>query len=109
MIFLHKIPPQLDYHNINSKVSNFNQLLFERFSDTEEHISVIDTISPESRFYYQDGLHLNHAGLTKLCTIILSNLYRVLALASCRNITCSGLHIANLNVNVMFPPAKHSN
>ena len=83
-IFLCKIPPRLDYHNINSKVNHFDQLLFERFSDTEEHISVIDTIPPEFRFYYQDGLHLSHAGLTKLCNIILSNLYRVLAPASYR-------------------------
>ena len=83
-IFLYKIPPRLDYHNINSKVSYFNQLLFERFNNTEEHISVVDTIPPEFRFYYQDGLHLSHAGLTKLCSIILSNLYRVLAPASYR-------------------------
>ena len=78
-VFPCKIPPRLDYHNINSKVSRFKQLLFERFSDSEEHISVIDTIPPEFRFYYQDGLHLSHAGLTKLCNIILSNLYGVLA------------------------------
>ena len=83
-IFLCKIPPRLDHHNLNNKVSHFNQLLFERFSDTAEHISVIDTIPPEFRFYYQDGLHLSHAGLTKLCNTNLSNLYRVLVPAGYR-------------------------
>ena len=43
-VFICKIPPHLDFHNINNKVSEFNSLLSERFSDTEEHISVVDTI-----------------------------------------------------------------
>ena len=78
-VFIYKIPPRLDFHNINNKVSEFNSLLSERFSDTEEHISVVDTILPEFRYYYVDGLHFSHFGLRKVCSIILSNLYKVLA------------------------------
>ena len=77
-VFICKIPPRLDFHNINNKVSEFNSLLSERFSDTEEHISVVDTILPEYRYYYVDGLHFSHFGLRKVCSIILSNLYKVL-------------------------------
>ena len=50
MICPGKNPPRLDFHNINNKVSEFNSLLSERFSDTEEHISVVDTILPEFRY-----------------------------------------------------------
>ena len=78
-VFICKIPPRLDFHNINNKVSQFNSLLSERFSDTEEHISVVDTILPEFRYYYVDCLHFSHFGLKKVCSIILSNLYKVLA------------------------------
>ena len=78
-VFICKIPPRLDFHNINNKVSEFNSLLSERFSDTEEHISVVDTILPEFRYYYVDGLYFSHFGLRKACSIILSNLYKVLA------------------------------
>ena len=78
-VFICKIPPRLDLHNINNKVSEFNSLLSERFSDTEEHISVVDTILPEFRCSYVDGLHFSHFGLKKVCSITLSNLYKVLA------------------------------
>ena len=78
-VFICKILPRLDFHNINNKVSEFNSLLSECFSDTEEHISVVDMILPEFRYYYVDGLHLSHFGLKKVCSIILSNLYKVLA------------------------------
>ena len=77
-VFIFKIPPRLDFHNINNKVSEFNSLLSERFSDTEEHISVADTILPEFRYCYVDGLQFSHFGLKKVCSIILSNLYKVL-------------------------------
>ena len=58
-VFICKIPPRLDFHNINNKVSEFNSLLSGRFSDTEEHISVVDTILPEFHYYYVDGLHFS--------------------------------------------------
>ena len=51
-IFLCKIPYRFDFHVVNSKVVKFNELLHERFSDTEEFITVINTIPPEFKFYY---------------------------------------------------------
>ena len=78
-VFICKIPSRLDFHNINNKVSEFNSLLSERFSDTEGHISVVNTILPEFRYYYVNGLHFSHVGLKKVCSIILSKLYKVLA------------------------------
>ena len=77
-VFLCKIPPRFDFHNVNIKVNQYNNILSERFSDCE-HISVIDTIPPEFRFYYVDGLHFSNLGLNKVCRIILSDLYKVLA------------------------------
>ena len=77
-VFLCKIPPRFDFHNVNIKVNQYNNILSERFSDSE-HISVIDTIPPEFRFYYVDGLHFSNLGLNKVCRIILSHLYKVLA------------------------------
>ena len=75
-VFLCKIPSIFDSHNINSKVSRFNELLVEHYLDTEEWITTIDTIPPEIRYYYHDGLHMSHLGVTKLCSIIMSNLYK---------------------------------
>ena len=50
------------------------------FTDfTEERISVVETILPEFRYYYVDGLHFSHFGLKKVCSIILPNLHKVLA------------------------------
>ena len=80
-IFLCKIPPRFDFHNVNIKVNQYNNILSERFSDSE-YISVIDTIPPEFRFYYVDGLHFSNLGLNKVCRIILSPLYKVLAPSS---------------------------
>ena len=47
-VFLYEIPSRFDSHNINSKVSRFNEVLAERFLDTEEWITVI---APEIRYY----------------------------------------------------------
>ena len=80
-VFLCKIPPRFDFHNVNIKVNQYNNILSERFSDSE-HISVIDTIPPEFRFYYVDGLHFSNLGLNEVCRIILSHLYNVLAPSS---------------------------
>ena len=80
-VFLCKIPPRFDFHNVNIKVNQYNNILSERFSDSE-HISVIDTIPPEFRFYYIDGLHFSNLGLNKVCRNILSHLYEVLAPSS---------------------------
>ena len=59
-IFLCKIPHRFDFHVLNSKVVKFNELLHERFSDTEEFITVINTIPPEFKFHYEDGLHFSN-------------------------------------------------
>ena len=81
-VFLCKLPPRFDFHhNVNIKVNQYNNILSERFSESE-HISVIDTIPPEFRFYYVDGLHFSNLGLNKVCRIILSHLYKVLAPSS---------------------------
>ena len=80
-VFLCKIPPRFDFHNVNIKVNQYNNILSERFSDSEL-ISVIDTIPPEFRFYYVDDLHFSNLGLNKVCRIILSHLYKVLAPSS---------------------------
>ena len=77
-VFLCKIPSGFDSHNINSKVSRFNELLVERYLDTEEWITVIDTIPPEIRYHCHDGLHMSHLGITKLCSIVISNLYKII-------------------------------
>ena len=70
-VFLCKIPPRFDFHNVNIKVNQYNNILSELFSDSE-HISVIDTIPPEFR----------NLGLNKVCRIILSHFYKVLAPSS---------------------------
>ena len=78
-IFICRIPARCDFQSVNHKVSQFNQLLFERFNDTEEFLNVIETIPSEFRFYHHDGLHMSNFGLTKLCGIIMSHLYKTLA------------------------------
>ena len=78
-IFLCKIPHRFGFHVVNSEVVEFNERLHECFSDTEEFIAVINTIPPEFKFYYEDGLHFSNVGLSKFCSILLSSLYRVLA------------------------------
>ena len=78
-IFLCKIPQIFDHRNINTKVCLFNELLVEHFLDTEDFLTVVDTVQPEIKFYYEDGLHLSNSGISKLCDIILSRLYKILA------------------------------
>ena len=77
-IFICKIPPRFDFHNVNSKVTRYNVLLEEHFPDSD-FVHVLDTVTPEFRHYHTDGLHLSQLGLRKVCCIILSQLYKVLA------------------------------
>ena len=81
-IFLCQLPPRFDFHNINAKVTCFNELLIECFADTEEFVTVLDAVPAEFKYYHHDGLHLSDVGLTKQCSVILSNLYKALAPAS---------------------------
>ena len=81
-IFLCQLLPRFDFHNINAKVTCFNELLIERFADTEEFVTVLDAVPAEFKYYHHDGLHLSDVGLSKECSIILSNLYKALAPAS---------------------------
>ena len=90
-VFICKIPPSLDFHNINNEVSEFNNLLSERLSDTEEHISVVDTILTEFRYYYVDGLYFSHFGLKKVCSIIYPICIKLLLLPNIRNVRVSVL------------------
>ena len=64
--FLCKIPYRFDSHVVNSEVIRFNNLPHERFSDTEEFLTVVDTIPPEFKFYYEDGLHFSNVGLCSI-------------------------------------------
>ena len=84
-IFLCKIPQRFDHHNINTKVCLFNELLVERSLDTEDFLTVVDAVQPEIKFHYEDGLHLSNLGISKLCGIILSKLYKILAPTSHRS------------------------
>ena len=78
LTFICKIPPRFDFHNVNSKVTRYNVLLEEHFPDSD-FVHVLDTVTPEFRHYHTDGLHLSQLGLRKVCSIILSKLYKVLA------------------------------
>ena len=69
-IFLCEIPQRFDHHNINTKASLFNELLAESFLDAEIFLTVVDTVQPYIKFYYEDGLHLSNLGTSKLCGII---------------------------------------
>ena len=77
-IFICKITPRFDFHNVNSKVTRYNVLLEEQFPDSD-FVHVLDTVTPKFRHYHTDGLHLSQLGLRKVCSIILSKLYKVLA------------------------------
>ena len=77
-IFICKIPPRFDFHNVNGKVTRYNVLLEEQFPDSG-FVHVLDTVTPELRHYHADGLHLSQLGLRKVCNIILSKLYKILA------------------------------
>ena len=98
-VFICKIPARLDCSLINRKVALYNELLVEWFSNTEEYISVIDTVEPEVKFYHNDGLHLGHNGICKLCSIILSKLYKILLPAN----HCAHDHLYQL------PPGQKRN
>ena len=74
--------PRLDFYNINAKVTCFNELLIERFADTEEFVTAVDAVPAEFKHHHHDGSHLSDVGLTKQGSIILSNLYKALAPAS---------------------------
>ena len=78
-IFLCQFPNRFDFHAVNPKVLRFNELPSERYSDTEDFLTVMSSILPEFRYYYEDGLHLSNVGLSKFCSIIMSYLCRVLA------------------------------
>ena len=77
-MFLCKILHRIDSHVVNSEVVRFNELLHERFTDTEQFLTVFDTVLPEFKFYSEDGLHFSNVGLSKSCNILLSSLYRVI-------------------------------
>ena len=81
-IFICQLPPRFDFHNVNSKVIRCNELLLERFADTDEFVTVLDSVPAEFRFYHHDGLDLSDVGWSKQCGIILSTLYNILAPAS---------------------------
>ena len=65
---MYKIPQRFDHHNINTKVCLFNELLVERFLDTKDFLTVVDTVQPEIKFY---------CDISKLCGITLSKLYKI--------------------------------
>ena len=62
-IFLCQLPPRFDFHNINAKVTCFNQLLIEHFADTEEFVTVVDAVPAEFKYHHHDGLHLSDVGV----------------------------------------------
>ena len=81
-IFLCQLLSRFDFHIVNAKVICFNELLIERFADTQEFVTVFDAVPAEFKYDHHDGLHLSDVGLAKQCSIILSNLYKTLAPAS---------------------------
>ena len=52
-IFICKIPPRFDFHNVNIKVTRYNVLLEEHFPDSD-FVHVLDTVTPEFRHYHTD-------------------------------------------------------
>ena len=61
---------------MNSKVTCHNVLLEEHFPGSD-FVHVLDTVTPEFTHYHTDGLHLSQLRLRKVCSIILSKLYKV--------------------------------
>ena len=77
-IFVCKITPRSDGHVINSKVSEYNELLDEHFSN-QDSLTLLPTIPLEASLLYKDNLRLSAKGLRQVSGIILSNLYQVFA------------------------------
>ena len=73
-IFVCKLPPRSDISRVNQKVHEFNQLLLDKFSNSD-FVSIIDTVPLERRYLYKERIHLSDFGLVKVCGILLSNLY----------------------------------
>ena len=74
-IFVCKITPRCDRHVTKSKISEYNELLDEHFSNQDS----LTVIPLEASLLYKDNLHLNVKGIRHVSGIILSNLYQVLA------------------------------
>ena len=77
-IFLCKVPPRSDLHHINLKVSSYNNLVSQKLKELV-NVSITDTVPLELKLFYKDGLHFSNLGLKRLCGIILSKLYSILA------------------------------
>ena len=77
-LFPCKLPRRSDHAVINRKVSDYNDLMSQHFTENKSVI-VIDTVPLECDPFSKDGLHLFDTGLTKLCGIILSSLFKKLA------------------------------
>ena len=71
---------------MNAKVICFNELLIERFADTEEFVTVLAAVPAEFKYYHHDGLHLSDVSLTKQCSIILSIYTKLLLLLATNNL-----------------------
>ena len=76
--FLCKLPPRSDHAVINRKASDFNDLVSQHFTENES-VTVIDAVPLGHDLFYEDSLLLSDTGFTKLCGIILSNLFEKLA------------------------------
>ena len=57
-IFVCKITPRCDRDVINSKVSEYNELLDEQFS-SQDSLTALPTIPLEASLLYKDNLHLS--------------------------------------------------
>ena len=96
-IFVCKITPRCDQHVINSKVSEYNELLDEHFSN-QDSLTVLPSIPLGASLLYKDNLHLSAKGLRQVSGIILSNLYHIKSLL--QTLTNLGLGV-NLNQDEM--------
>ena len=63
-IFVCKFTPRCDRHVINSKVSEYNELLDEHFSN-EDSLTMLPTNPLEASLLYKDNLHLSVKGYVK--------------------------------------------
>ena len=77
-IFVCKITPRCDELVVNSKVSEYSELLDEHFPN-QDSLTVLPTIPLEAGLLCKDNLHLSVKSLRQVSGIILSNLYQVLA------------------------------